>query len=57
MINELSISKEDAELYTTLKDDRHTASYATENMFTNKQISIYEEKVLDFINKAEELIQ
>ncbi|MEK6887125.1 MAG: DNA-binding protein [Nanoarchaeota archaeon] len=57
LLNDLSISKEDAELYTNLKGDRHDASYATNIKFDQKIINDYENKVLDFINKAEELIQ
>ncbi len=57
LLNELSINKEDAELYTNLKDDRHDASYATNIKFSQETISDYENKVLDFINKTEELIQ
>ena len=57
LLNELSISKEDAELYTQLKGDRHDASYATNIKFNNEIIADYENKVLDFINKTEEIIQ
>src|SRR3989344_1401627 len=57
LLNELSISKEDAELYTNLKEDRRDASYATNSRFSQKTIEDYENKVLDFINKTEELIQ
>ena len=57
LLNELSINKEDAELYTDLKDDRHDASYATNIKFSQETINDYENKVLDFINKTEELIQ
>ena len=57
LLNDLSINKEDAELYTNLKDDRHDASYATNSKFSQEIIEDYENKVLDFINKAEELIQ
>ena len=57
LINELSINKEDAELYTNLKEDRHSASYATETKFNPEIINKYEEQVLDFINKAEEIIR
>jgi len=57
LLNELSINKEDAELYTNLKDDRHDASYQTNIKFNNKKIKEYEDKVLNFINKTEELIQ
>lgn len=57
LLNELSINKEDAELYTNLKDDRHDGSYATDIKFDDLKIKEYEDKVLDFINKTEELIQ
>ncbi len=57
LLNELSINKEDAELYTNLKEDRHDASYATDIKFNQQTIDDYESKVLDFINKAEELIE
>ena len=57
LLNELSINKEDAELYTNLKDDRHDASYATNAKFSREIIATYENQVLDFINKTEELIQ
>jgi len=57
LLNELSINKEDAELYTNLKEDRHNASYSTNLKFTNEKIKEYEDKVLNFINKTEELLQ
>lgn len=57
LLNELSISKEDAELYTDLKRDRHDASYATETKFNQETIENYENKVLDFINKTEEILE
>lgn len=57
LIHELSINKDDAELYTNLKEERHSASYATNIKFTNETIEDYENKVLDFANKTEELIQ
>jgi uncharacterized protein (UPF0332 family) len=57
LLNELSINKEDAELYTNLKDDRHNASYSTGIRFNQKTIKEYEDKILNFINKTEELIQ
>lgn len=56
LLNELSINKDDAEFYTQLKDDRHDASYTTNIKFNQKTIDDYENKVLDFINKTEELI-
>ncbi len=57
LLNELSINKEDAELYTQLKEDRHDASYATNIKFNNQIIRIYESKVNEFINKAQEMLQ
>jgi len=57
LLNELSISKDDAEFYTNLKGDRNNASYSTDIKFNNEMIKDYEGKVLDFINKTEELIQ
>ncbi len=56
LLNELSINKEDAELYTNLKEDRHNASYATDIKFTQETIDNYESRVLDFINKTEDLL-
>ena len=57
LLNELSINKDYAELYTSLKDDRHYASYQTNIKFGKETIIEYEDKVLDFINKAEQLIR
>jgi uncharacterized protein (UPF0332 family) len=56
LIDEMSINKEDAELYTNLKDDRHDASYKTSIKFDRGRVGDYEDKVIDFINKTEELI-
>ncbi len=57
LIDELSIEKEDAQLYSDLRQDRHDASYATELKFDNEKIKYYEERVLEFINKTEEMIE
>lgn len=54
---ELSISKEDAQLYTHLKKDRHRASYTTNTIFSKEKIIFYENKVKEFINKTEILIE
>ncbi|MGM5484064.1 MAG: HEPN domain-containing protein [Nanobdellota archaeon] len=56
LLNELCINKDDAELYTNLKDDRHDASYSTTIRFEPAKIKEYEDKVIDFINKTEELV-
>ena len=57
LLHELSIKKEDAELYTELKDDRHKASYNTEHNFTSDKINQYKRRVTDFIHKTEEILQ
>src|SRR3989339_808916 len=51
-----SKNHDDAEFYTQLKEDRHEASYTTNIKFNQEIINDYEDKVLDFINKTEELI-
>lgn len=56
LIDELSITKEDAQLYTSLKEDRHNASYATNLNFTKEKIKHYEEKIIEFINKTQEIL-
>jgi uncharacterized protein (UPF0332 family) len=56
LLHDLSIKKEDAELYTNLKEDRHTTSYQTNIYFSKEKINEYKIKVLDFINKTEEII-
>tara|TARA_Y100000310_G_scaffold341660_1_gene441534 strand:- start:945 stop:1457 length:513 start_codon:yes stop_codon:yes gene_type:complete len=57
LLQELSIKKEDAELYTNLKEDRHKASYETKHNFQTDNIIEYRSKVIDFIHKAEDIIQ
>lgn len=57
LINDLSISKDDAELYTNLKFDRHHASYATKILFSEDKIEEYRFKVVEFLQKTEEIIK
>ena len=57
LINDLSIKKEDAELYTALKKDRHSASYATKTLFTNEKINEYKTKIIEFMQKTEDIIK
>lgn len=57
LLDDLSIGKEDAALYTELKYDRHNASYATRILFTDETIKHYKKKVIDFIVKAEGMIE
>lgn len=57
LFHELSIKKEDAELYTELKGERHKASYETSLSFQVRKINHYKIKVVQFIHKAEEIIE
>lgn len=57
LIEVLSLKKDDAELYTNLKEDRHNASYSTSSIFSEELIKDYKNKVIDFLDKAEELIK
>ncbi|MCF7799087.1 DNA-binding protein [Candidatus Woesearchaeota archaeon] len=57
LINELSINKDDAKFYTNLKIDRHNASYATEILFSKDKIEDYRFKVVEFMQKTEELVK
>lgn len=57
LIEELSINKQDAYLYSNLKEERHNASYSTGIKFNSQLISSYKLKVLKFLNKVEEIIE
>ncbi|MBW6462081.1 MAG: DNA-binding protein [DPANN group archaeon] len=57
LIEELLVSKEDATFYTELKFKRHIASYKTETSFTHDQITNYKVKVIEFIQKVEDIIK
>lgn len=57
LIEELSVNKEDAEFYTNLKFKRHIASYSTSTSFTQNQITNYRLKVIEFIQKVEDIIK
>lgn len=56
LLDELALKKEDAELYTNLKEDRNHASYTADTRFNPQKINEYENKVIDFINKAENIL-
>lgn len=57
MIEELSISKSDAEFYTDLKQERHNASYSTKNIFTKDKVTELRKKTISFINKVEAILE
>ncbi len=56
LIEKLAITKDDAEFYTKLKNQRHFASYSTQFNLTTKIIQEYRKEVINFIQKAEEII-
>ena len=56
LINDLHITKDDAEFYSNLKEKRRQASYATNTLFRTKKVKELREQTLLFINKAEEML-
>lgn len=52
LIDELSINKNDAEFYTTLKQERHSANYSTDFKFKNNIIEEYKKRTLFFLHKV-----
>lgn len=56
-VHELAIKKEDAEIYTQLKEERHKASYTTSKNFESDKINYYRTKVIFFLQKTEEIIE
>lgn len=57
LMDELSVNRKDAELYTVLKSERQTASYSSKTNFTIKKIKIYKNEVIDFLHKTEDLLK
>ncbi|HLC31057.1 MAG TPA: DNA-binding protein [Candidatus Nanoarchaeia archaeon] len=57
LIEELSITKSDAEFYTTLKKERHDASYSTDILFSNEKMNEFKSKTIDFLNKCEAILE
>lgn len=56
LLNELLINKKDAQLYTDLKFERHNASYSTNIIFSKEKIKYYRNRVIEFIQKVEDII-
>lgn len=56
MIDETSFTKSDAEFYTSLKQDRHDASYSTGALFDKERIGLLRKKTISFINKVEVML-
>jgi uncharacterized protein (UPF0332 family) len=57
LIEELSINRKDAELYTMLKSERQNASYSSKTNFTVKKVANYKNEVISFLYKTEDLLK
>jgi len=57
LIENLSITKNDAEFYTTMKKERHYASYSTQFNLTQAKVLEYKKEVINFIQKVEDMIK
>ncbi|MFH1174158.1 MAG: DNA-binding protein [archaeon] len=57
LIEQLHLTKEDAEFYATLKEQRRSASYATGTLFRTERVRKLREESILFINKAEEMLK
>jgi uncharacterized protein (UPF0332 family) len=53
MISDLAITRNDAELYLAIKEERHKASYTSEIALTKGLIENFEDRIISFMNKAE----
>ncbi len=57
MIDKTQLTKSDAEFYTSLKQDRHDASYSTESIFSEDSIKDLRKRTIAFINKIETILE
>ncbi len=56
LIEELSLKKEDAQIYMSLKKERHDASYSTNSLFSKEKVEEYRVRVIKFLQKTENII-
>lgn len=56
LINRLEISKEDAEFYTVLKRNRHSANYSTNFAFSSREIKECRKAVNSFLQRTIEAL-
>ena len=57
MIDNVSITKSEAEFYTSLKQKRQDASYSTNSIFTEILIEKIRKDTISFINKVELILE
>jgi len=56
LIEDMAITKTDAEFYATLKEKRTQANYATNTLFRTEKVKDYHKRTIEFINKIEEIL-
>ena len=56
-IDELLLTKNDAEFYTSLKEKREQASYSTGILFKDEKVKELKEKTINFLNKVKEIVK
>lgn len=56
LIEELAITKDDAEFYSNLKQDRHDASYSTSILFSDDRVNKLKSATIALINKMEAML-
>lgn len=56
LIDQLSITKDDAEFYAGLKKERHDASYATSALFSDNRVEELKSKTISLINKIRAIL-
>jgi uncharacterized protein (UPF0332 family) len=57
LIDDMAMTKTDAEFYATLKEKRAQASYATNTLFRTEKVKEYHKRTIEFINKVEEILE
>lgn len=57
LYDNLVLTKDEVESYTTLKDERQKASYSTEDTFDLDNVNILREKSIRFINKVKSTLE
>ncbi len=57
LIEDLSITKSDAEFYADLKKERYGASYSTNILFSDEKIRELKIKTINFLNKCEAILE
>lgn len=57
MIDETLLTKSDAEFYTSLKQERHDASYVTNVLFEKDKLDLLRKRTISFINKVEVMLE